>query len=190
MPLPVPQQTGTPFWAWILIAFGGCLLLSVVIMGAFGLWIGTTDNGMIRSVYAATNPDFDILEYSASKALIRVRHKATRREFDVHLVTLKANKIDYRMLATKIVKTPDWLRYPGTEGEGVDQLTRGGAENLRAFYDLALVENDFDVVRQEGGFIEACNAKTIECAVVSSSPAGKSGKIYFSATYRIVPGPD
>ena len=179
---PGPQKTGTPIWASIIMALCGCLVLSSLMMAVFGLKIGGPDSEKMRSNYASANPDFEVLEYSASKQLIHVRHKATRREFNVGLAALSSNAsvIDYRGLATKVVQSPDWLHYPGAG-------TSRNSKELAAFFKNALEEKDFSILKQGETFVESCNPKTIECAVVWWGPQGDSDKDFFGTAYRIVP---
>lgn len=181
--IPHPPSRPLPFWAWILILLCGCAVLTVIGLSVTAIWLGATDNPVMRNVYAQSNPDFEILEYAPRKMQLHVRHKASNRQFRVYLASLRNNRIDYRTLATKMLPTPGWAAYPDAKSRpGMPATTSASQTQVLNEMTMEFLEHNYSEVKGDDANREFCNFDEIEYAILATSRTS-SGETFYSVTF-------
>jgi hypothetical protein len=166
-PPPIPgiaagRKKGIPKWAWALTIGGVVFIVSLYTALYFGYrWVEDQAGGYFR----AANPDFEFL-YIATEGRMKVKHKATGREFLVDAGLVKP-RVPIRTLANKDTpeKIPAWIALAEAEPAGPNTwrlpLDTGKASNL---IQGRLTEQSFHSETVKPGEFTACSPKLLQCA--------------------------
>ena len=170
-----------------MLAGAGTLLFIAMIAG-FG-WFFTNSYKLFAPALEQSNPDFELLKYHPQTAQIDVRHKPSGKIFRKLQMPPGFGRIRKVDLAIKPQPVPDWARYPKAASQDGHWVAAAKSSEVMAFYSDQLFEHLYIVEQQTDGLIEACNAKTFECAVVvlvgeasSSRPSAS-----FQVSFRSAP---
>jgi hypothetical protein len=122
--MPPPQQppkkglSGCAIAAIIIGVLIGIVVIGAGVGGYFVMKQVGGKGGLVKSVFAMANPDYDILDVDNKNQTITVRHKKTGKTATIPIAALKNGKIDPEdlgMTAEEAEGTggaPSWVKYP------------------------------------------------------------------------------
>jgi len=170
-PPPIPviaagRKKGIPKWVWALTIGGVIFIVSLYTALYYGYrWVEDQAGGYFR----AANPEFEFL-YIATEGRMKVKHKATGREFLVNADLVKP-RVPIRTLATMDVpeKIPAWISLEGGKASGanswelpwsLDTTLVQLRENLKA--------QGFEEETRTPGELTSCSPKLLQCARIQA----------------------
>ena len=175
-----------PAWVWVLTISGVVLTVGIYVAIYFGY---SKVMEMARADLQRSNPDFEMLYFSSERGKVKVRHRASKREF---LVTAPAGKrrIALRELTTKEVNpAPSWLQLKDAGRSAKGGWDRAGDPGmLREALDDRFADQDFVIESQDDSIITACNSKLLQCAVIAFGFAENTdNRAWYSASFFEAP---
>jgi hypothetical protein len=161
----------------------GIVLIVTVYGGLY--WGFTKVTELAGNEIAKANPDFEMLKFSMGGKM-RVRHKATGKEFSIVPPQAKGGRIELRPLTTKqLTPVPAWIVLKDASPATGGTWNRMGDTGIliEALQDL-FADHDFMVEFEDQSTITACNSKLLQCAVIGFGNAdGQDNRSWYSASF-------
>ena len=197
-PQPVPKKglSGCAIAAIIIGVLVGIVVLGVGVGGYVFYKQAGGKAGVIKSTFAMSNPDYDILDLDDKEKTITVRHKKTGKTATIPISRLKGGHIDPGDLgmtpdeAEGTGAAPSWVKYPGAKQVSAAQLlsistiiyqTDDPVETVMSYYKREIGNQGSLTTSARNGTIVIDEPKgSLQIAVQS----GRGSKTLISVIYR------
>ncbi len=174
----------------------GCAIAAIVVgvvfaIAAIGIGVGGYvfvqkvggSKGIVKSTFALTNPDYEILDFNDRNQTITVRHKKTRKTATIPVSHLRNGRIDPADLglteeeAEGTAGAPEWVKYPNAKLlNSVKMLslttliyrTKDPVEKVVAYYKDQLADKGIQAVQDHSGTFVVDDSKGSLKLVVAS----------------------